>query len=146
MGINIKNGKLLIFWRKKMFFFFLLLDAYSSGQSVKVKPGMIDRILNQLFFLKGKSHLDCTSFCNVEPGPIGQPSVVSTLLSKRLCHVYMFLWFHTFLWTVMFNDTFTSHDNLCYSCRVVTTSEHCNVYALNNPYAENDHIDLLRQS
>ena len=46
----------------------------------------------------------------------------------------------------MFYDTITSHDNLCYSRRVVTASEHCNVYALNNPYAENDHIDLLIQS
>ena len=46
----------------------------------------------------------------------------------------------------MFYDTITSHDNLCYSCRVVTASEHCNVYALDNPHAENDHIVLLIQS
>ena len=72
---------------------FLLLDAYSSGQSVKVTPGVIDGILHQFFHLKGiKSHKDCTSFCNVEPGPIGQPSVVSTLLSMRLCPILFCAW------------------------------------------------------
>ena len=51
----------------------------------------------------------------------------------------LFCWRQQYL----INDAITSNDNLCYSCRVVTASEHCNVYALNNPHAENDHINVL---